>query len=269
MSTPGKSGGQKGKIRAIPPKTSFSCPFALQWSPLPQHDMHFILATLKEKLTSMGLEKKEPKVFRPWKKKQTHQTSSSRSNPVSEERQDPDTKDFPQGGWTDAAARRQLALGINEVTKALERNQLKLVLVCKSVKPKHMTNHLIALSATRGVPACQVPRLSESVAQPLGLKSVLALGFRQNDCRADSNDVFTDTVEAIIPKVPALDVAWLQGEAASVALRPEERKRAGQKRKLEPECEESASSATLQPLKVKRVVPNPAKKRKLRAKKGK
>nr|XP_057939645.1 ribonuclease P protein subunit p38 [Doryrhamphus excisus]XP_057939646.1 ribonuclease P protein subunit p38 [Doryrhamphus excisus] len=277
MSTPGKSGGKKAKVRAIPPKTSFSCPFGLQWSPLPQHDMHFILTTLKEKLTSMGLEKKEPKVFRPWKKKQrkqSDQTSSSRSDPVSEPSQDPDKKDSPKGGWTDLSARRQLAVGINEVTKALERNQLKLVLVCKSVKPKHMTNHLITLSATRGVPACQVPRLSESVAQSLGLKSVLALGFWQNGCRDDGAAIFRDTVEAIIPKVPSLDVAWLQGAAAaaaaaSVALRPQESKRPGQKRKLEPECEEPSSSSTLQPLQVKRVVPNPAKKRRLRVKKDK
>ncbi|XP_061811489.1 ribonuclease P protein subunit p38 [Nerophis lumbriciformis] len=260
MSTPGKSGGKKDKIKAIPPKTSFSCPFTQHWRPLPQQDIHFILATLKEKLTSMGLEKKEPKVFRPWKKKGRGKTPSSRSDPVPEASQDLDTNDSPKGGWTDVVVRRQLAVGINEVTKALERNQLKLVLVCKSVKPKHMTHHLIALSATRGIPACQVPRLSESVAQQLGLKSVLALGFR--------SEGFTDTVEAIIPKVPSIDVAWLQGETASVASQPERSKRASQKRKLDPECEESASSFTLHPLTVKRIVPNPAKKRKLKAKQG-
>ncbi|XP_077431416.1 ribonuclease P protein subunit p38 [Vanacampus margaritifer] len=265
METPAKTVSEKTGKKQIKVKTLFTSPFALSWSPLPQNDMNFILTTLKDKLISMGLEKKEVKVFRPWRKKRDPDPSST----------DTDKEDQPKGGWTDAAARRQLALGINEVTKALEKNQLKLVLVCKSVKPKHMTNHLIPLSASRGVPACQVPRLSVSVAGPLGLKSVLALGFRRSGCQGDSKDeaeAFADTVEAIIPRVPSLDVAWLQGAAPGVELQHnidtevEGGQRAGQKRKLEPESE----AGTLQPLKVKKIVANPAKiKRKQKVKQEK
>ncbi|XP_077382320.1 ribonuclease P protein subunit p38 [Festucalex cinctus] len=264
METPGKSGGKKAGKKHIKVKTLFTSPFVPSWSPLPQTDMNFILTTLKNKLISMGLEKKEEKVFRPWRKKRGLDPSSTDT--------DTNKEDPPKGGWTDVAARRQLALGINEVTKALERNQLKLVLVCRSVKPNHMTNHLIPLSASRGVPACQVPRLSESVARPLGLKSVLALGFRRSGCQGDGKDeAFADTVEAIIPRVPSLDVAWLQGAAPGVELQhnidtkeEEGGQRAGQKRKLELEHEDS----TLQPLKVKKIVSNPAKiKRKRKLKK--
>ncbi|XP_042371469.1 ribonuclease P protein subunit p38-like, partial [Plectropomus leopardus] len=260
----------KKEIRK-PAKTSFTSPFTPRWGPLPQEDMHFILKTLRDKLVSTGLEKKEVKVFRPWRKKKDQKPAAA-PEPAPQASQD-----SPKNGWTDVSARRQLAVGINEVTKALERNELKLLLVCKSVKPKHMTDHLIALSATRGVPACQVPRLSQSVSEPLGLKSVLALGFRQCACKDD--EVFTDTVDAIRPRVPSLDVAWLQGGAPSVTPEgpadveeeeeEEEEKRKGQKRKLESESEEvteSASSCTLQPLKVKRIVANPAKMRKVKAK---
>ncbi|XP_040901040.1 ribonuclease P protein subunit p38 [Toxotes jaculatrix] len=270
MSTPGKPVKKEIK-RQIPAKTSFTSPFTPTWSPLPQEDMHFILKTLKDKLTSMGLEKKEVKVFRPWRKKKDQKPAATTSEPV------PQVQDSPKNGWTDVAARRQLAIGINEVTKALERNELKLVLVCKSVKPKHMTSHLIALSATRGVPACQVPRLSLSVSEPLGLKSVLALGFRR--CASKDEEVFTDTVNAIKPKVPSLDVAWLKGAATSVIpddsadVEEEEEAEAGQKRgrkrKLasEPvEVTQSPSSCTLQPLKVKKIVANPTKKRKTKVK---
>uniref|UniRef100_A0A673ARP5 Ribonuclease P/MRP 38 subunit n=1 Tax=Sphaeramia orbicularis TaxID=375764 RepID=A0A673ARP5_9TELE len=246
-------------------KTSFTSPFTLQWSPLPQEDMLFILKTLKEKLIAMGFEKKEVKVFRQWKKKKGQKPEAA-SEPVVQVSQEPHGQ--VQNGWTDVAARRQLAIGINEVTKALERNELKLLLVCKSVKPKHMTDHLIALSATRGVPACQVPRLSQSISEPLGLKSVLALGFRQ--CPASDNQVFTDTVKAITPRVPSLDVAWLQGDIPGVTLGDSvdmemeeegEGGKRGQKRKLESESDqdpESASSCTLQPLKVKRVYTSPS-----------
>ncbi len=247
--------------KCIPTKTSFTSPFTPKWSPLPQEDMHFILKTLKDKLVSTGLEKKEVKVFRPWRKKKD-QKSAATSDPVP---QDAQVKDSPKNGWTDVAARRQLAIGINEVTKALERNELRLLLVCKSVKPTHITDHLIALSATRGVPACQVPRLSQSVSELLGLKSVLALGFKQCD-----GEAFTDTVNAISARVPSLDVAWLQSAAASVTredpadVKEEVGRKKGQKRKLETECE--SESCTLQPLKVKRVVANPARKRKRKVK---
>ncbi|XP_067457622.1 ribonuclease P protein subunit p38 [Thunnus thynnus] len=268
MATPGKP-SKKDMKRPIQAKTSFTSPFIPQWSPLPQEDMHFILKTLKEKLISTGLEKKEVKVFRPWRKKKDQTPSNATSEPVPEVSQDKQVhKSSLKHGWTDVAARKQLAIGINEVTKALERNELKLVLVCKSVKPKHMTSHLVALSATRGVPACQVPRLSQSVSEPLGLKSVLALGFRQ--CASKDDELFTDTVDAITPRVPSLCVAWLQGAAAGVTpelpvdLEEEDEEMRGKKRKLESESEvtESASSCTLQPLKVKKIVANPAKKRK-------
>ncbi|XP_070768729.1 ribonuclease P protein subunit p38 [Enoplosus armatus] len=271
---PDKKETKKQTKKYIPTKTSFTSPITPKWSPLPQEDMHFILKTLKDKLVSTGLEKKEVKVFRPWRKKRDQKPAAT-SEPVPQVSQHAQVQDSPKNGWTDVAARRQLAIGINEVTKALERNELKLLLVCKSVKPKHMTDHLIALSATRGVPACQVPRLSQSVSEPLGLKSVLALGFRQ--CASKEDEAFTDTVDAITPRVPSLDVAWLQGAAPSVTpedpVDMEEEEEAGemkgQKRKLESESEEvteSASSCTLQPLKVKKVVANPEKKRKIKIK---
>ncbi|XP_028983753.1 ribonuclease P protein subunit p38 [Betta splendens] len=256
MSTPRKP--QPKAKKQIPAKTSFTSPFTPTWSPLHQEDMHFILNTLKEKLLSMGLEKKEVKVFHSWRKKKEQRLTEEPSDPV------PQVLDFPKNGWTNAAARRQLAIGINEVTKALERNNLKLVLVCKSVKPKHMTNHLMTLSATRGVPACQVPRLSESVSKQLGLKSVLALGFRRGASKDE--EVFTDTVVAIEPRVPALDVAWLHGAAAAAdaltqaADKEENKEKRGEKRKLE-EVTESPSSCSLLPLKVKKIVANPLKKR--------
>ncbi|KAJ8004962.1 hypothetical protein DPEC_G00141720 [Dallia pectoralis] len=82
-----------------------------------------------------------------------------------------------------------------------------------------MTNHLIALCQTRGVAACQIPRLSESVAGLLGLKCVLALGFR----RGNEDTVFFDTVEAIVPRVPALQVAWMP-RPADVTVKTDEGK---------------------------------------------
>ncbi|XP_041708091.2 ribonuclease P protein subunit p38-like [Coregonus clupeaformis] len=289
MATPGRV-SKKERKKQIPAKTSLNSPYSLQWSPLQRDDVHFILDTLKSKLSATGLEKKEVKGFRQWGKKRNKKLPTGHDS-VAEPPQiplDTVTPECPvkptEQGWTDVAARRQLAIGINEVTKALERNQLRLVLVCKSVKPPHMTSHLIALCRTRGVAACQVPCLSESVAGLLGLKCVLALGFRQGEGNEDGT--FSDTVEAILPRVPALQVAWIQsppsdtgatvegqveGETAEegqmVVEKGEETR--GQKRKIEdisPDMTESPS-CVLQPLKVKKIIPNPAKIRKPKTKK--
>lgn len=275
MATPVKS-AKKANKKYIPVKTSFNSPFSPSWCPLPQNDMHFILQTLEDKILSTGLVKKEVKVFRPWRKKKA-QLPPLTSEAVPQVNQDPESQDAPRNGWTDVAVRRQLAIGINEVTKGLERNELKLLLVCKSVRPKHMTNHLLALSVSRGVPACQVPRLSQSLSAPLGLKSVLALGFRQSASKEE--EVFAETIEAIKPKVPSLDVTWLRGAALSVKPEGQEEEeegqdtgeRKGQKRKLEAEVvnESSSSSTTLQPLQVKRVIANPSKQSKKKKKKRK
>ena len=197
MATPGKL-SKKGRKKLLQAKTSLSIPYSLSWSPLPQNSMHYILNTLTDKLKAVGLEKKEAKGPRRWKKgDEASQSGSEETGPPEKSSR----------GWTDKAARRQLAVGINEVTKALERNELRLVLVCKSAQPAHMTSHLVALASTRRVPACQVPRLSDSVARPLGLKSILALGFRRGNELED--ELFSDTVDAIIPRVPPHNVAWL------------------------------------------------------------
>ena len=137
-----------------------------------------------------------------------------------------------------------------------------------------MTEHLIALSKSREVPACQVAALSNILSEPLRLKSVLALGFRH--CKIKEEDHFLDLVTDIIPMVPPLHVAWLQDKGVpsgtDEALLDSAKR--GQKRKLEDEREitecdnqtevSEAVSGTLQPLCVKKVIPNPNKKKKIK-----
>uniref|UniRef100_A0AAV2MD03 Ribosomal protein eL8/eL30/eS12/Gadd45 domain-containing protein n=1 Tax=Knipowitschia caucasica TaxID=637954 RepID=A0AAV2MD03_KNICA len=166
MASTQKKPTKKEAKKFIQSKAYFTSPFSTQWRPLPQDDMSFILQTLKDKLESSGFQKKEERGFRPWRKKGIQSDT-------------PKAPSAGENGWTDLSVRRQLAIGINEVTRALERNDLQLLLVCKSVKPQHMTEHLIALSVSREVPACQVPWLSTTLREPMGLKSVLALGFRK------------------------------------------------------------------------------------------
>lgn len=264
--------GKKSKKKPIPVKTSLNSPFNYRWSPLTSDQMHLILNTLKDRISEIGLQKREAKVFRVWGKRRKSKTQEEAKELAPKE---VDVKPTPvqtsEQGWTDISARKQLAIGINEVTKGLERNELSLVLVCNSVKPRHMTQHLIPLSKTRFVPACQVPRLSESLAGLMGLKCLLALGFKREA------PAFTDTIATIVPKVPLLDVTWVptpavkaEGSEVRQDKEVEEGEEArGQKRKLEetPAGTTALDSTGLQPLKVKRIVPNPSKVRKPKKKK--
>ncbi|NXX73465.1 RPP38 protein, partial [Urocolius indicus] len=266
------------KAKKIPVKICLDNPFVFEWKTIDGEDMHFILQTLEERIKSVGLKKIET----PRKKKR----SVAKSQP--EPKCDAASKELPKEeetgpqqkpGWTDISIRRQLAIGINEVTKALEKNELLLVLVCKSAKPAMITSHLIQLSASRGTPAGQVPQLSATVAPLLGLTSALALGFKK------PSDQFAEAIEAIVSRVPAVEVPWFQystearladvstdsseaEEAEELTVAPGE-ELTGQKRKRMGSNQLNLANVTLQPLKIKKLVPNPNKVKKPPRKKKK
>ncbi|KAM8966253.1 ribonuclease P protein subunit p38 [Pelodytes ibericus] len=269
--------GRKSK-KPIVAKTSLKSPYEKTWPTVERDDMQFILKTLLEKFDQVGLKKVEfqnrfKKGAKKNKKRAPEKAAESDAKVESPEvaKKNANKEAMAERpGWTRAEIRKQLAIGINEVTRALEKNELLLVLVCKSVKPDMITKHLIDLSASRDVPACQLPRLSENVASALGLKSVLALGFRKD------SDFLTE-VKAIIPRVPPLIVPWLKSESKTepetVDAAPEgdvesqddesPKPKAGKKRKIKTDTEESPA-VKLQGLKVKKIVANPNKIRKVK-----
>lgn len=275
MATPGKATKKETK-RQIPAKTSLDTPFSDQWRPLPQENTCAIQDALRRHLESTGLQKMETKVFRKFKERKNKKLFPTQEYAAPESHDAHVLQRSVKNGWTDRSARRQLAVGINEVTKALENNELRLVLVCKSAKPDHMTDHLVALSVSREVPACQLRRLSGVVSETLRLKSVLALGVRHSN--PTEKDHFAELVRDVIPLIPPLGVSWLQGPGATGGADEElvESDKRGQKRKLEDELElnqcddtqtkipetnlHEAVSCTLHHLKVKKVIPNPKKK---------
>ncbi|XP_073485791.1 ribonuclease P protein subunit p38 isoform X2 [Aquarana catesbeiana] len=267
----------KGSIRKSKPivvKTSLNNPYHKMWTPVVGEDMQFILKTLTEKFTQVGLKKVEihKKFIKKDKRSKKENPDGTDKNPDLEgERSDRENAEEEpvKSGWTLSDVRKHLAIGINEVTRALEKNEVHLVIVCKSAKPQMITKHITELSASRGVAACQLPRLSENVAPVLGLKSVLALGFKK------TSDMFIEEVGAIIPRVPPLKVSWLTGKPMRTeenavddkgTVNKNENSPTSRKRKS-PKAEEGRN-VQLQSLKVKKIVPNPNKKRKIKVKKN-
>ncbi|XP_065056084.1 uncharacterized protein LOC135684439 [Rhopilema esculentum] len=95
-------------------------------------------------------------------------------------------------------------LGINAVTRALEKGPLLLVLACRSANPSRMTHHLIPLCALRDTPACCVTGLNDALAPIFGIQSVLAVGFK-----VVGQNPLADLVEFICDKAPPLIVPWV------------------------------------------------------------
>lgn len=93
----------------------------------------------------------------------------------------------PDGGYggdhvtsdsANAQKRQLLVVGVNAVTRQLERDNLRAGLVCLSAKPGLLTHHIMMLAATRGCPVLAVPDISSTMASLLGMKSALAIGFK-------------------------------------------------------------------------------------------
>ena len=75
------------------------------------------------------------------------------------------------------AKKMQLVVGINAVTRLLEKGGLVAGLICSS-SPSLLCQHLLPLAASRGVPFAAMSELSETVGQLLGIKRAMCLGLK-------------------------------------------------------------------------------------------
>lgn len=77
-----------------------------------------------------------------------------------------------------AEKRSQFLVGLKEVTKALEKGELRAAVLCLSAKPPLLHQHIQILTATRGVPCIALHGLSDVIAPLLGLRSALIIGLK-------------------------------------------------------------------------------------------
>ncbi|KAJ8310008.1 hypothetical protein KUTeg_011873 [Tegillarca granosa] len=103
--------------------------------------------------------------------------------------------------------RSQLVFGINEVTRHLERDNLRLVLVSGSAKPAVITKHLLELSSTRTCQALCLSDLNKRLSQVLEFRSILAIGFKKNISDFDHLKEFIDFCTSNAPTTT--DVSYL------------------------------------------------------------
>uniref|UniRef100_UPI00358FC9F4 ribonuclease P protein subunit p38 n=1 Tax=Myxine glutinosa TaxID=7769 RepID=UPI00358FC9F4 len=160
-------------------------------------------------------------------------------------------------GWSSRGVRSELAIGTNEVLRALERDALGLVLLCGDARSRVLSRQLLLLCVSRAVPAARLPGLGARTAAALALRSVLALGFRR-DC-----PTFADTVQAISPLLPSPHVPWLSEPRAGGTPNLHASHETG------PSGEPNRPNPGLLPPRVLRSLPNPSKANKKKRKKVK
>jgi len=73
--------------------------------------------------------------------------------------------------------RREVVCGVQNVTRCLERNELRLVIVDRS-SPWQLHQHLAQLSAVRGCPAVALDNMANTLCAVLALTRLCAFGFK-------------------------------------------------------------------------------------------
>ncbi len=86
----------------------------------------------------------------------------------------------------------QLVVGLNAVTRLLEKGKLLTGLLCSS-SPSLLHQHLLPLVVTRNVPFAAVPELSKTVSELLGIKRAMCLGLKVSSFNHYKNIVGLDT----------------------------------------------------------------------------
>ncbi|XP_013400826.1 uncharacterized protein LOC106166727 [Lingula anatina] len=107
------------------------------------------------------------------------------------------------------ATQSSVYIGINRVTKGLERDEVSAVIVDRDV-PVMMTRHLMLLAATRDCPAVCLSGLSSVIGPVVGMKSVAAISFKKSVQGAST--LYDDLVEFVSSHAPVLQVPWLVKE---------------------------------------------------------
>lgn len=102
----------------------------------------------------------------------------------------------------------EIVIGLNAVTRALEKDQLRLVVSTRDLSPSRVIQHLPVLCALRKVPICPISMTSQALAKLMGsseLRTVICFGFK----RTNDASVWDKIVSLVVSKSPSIDVPWV------------------------------------------------------------
>lgn len=102
----------------------------------------------------------------------------------------------------------ELVVGLNQVTRSLEKDELRLVVCTRDLSPSKIIQHLPVLCAMRSVPLCPLNMTSQSIAQlmgPSGIRTAICMGFKKTNTVSKWDEI----VKVVSEKCPLIDVPWV------------------------------------------------------------
>ena len=116
--------------------------------------------------------------------------------------------------------RRTLVAGINQVAKSLERRELRLVLVCRSVQPAILTDHILTLAHRSGARVCALYDFAALLGPLYGISTAAAVGVRKQPAAAAPGAEVSDCAVCVPPPTTPLGItaggASLASRSASI-----------------------------------------------------
>jgi ribosomal protein L7Ae-like RNA K-turn-binding protein len=128
--------------------------------------------------------------------------------------------------------RSELVFGLNQVTRGLEKESLKLVIVSKDIQAQIVIQHLPVLAQLHHTPLCLLDLSSEELGAVFGLRTVIAVGVKVK-CHTVPRSLATDTsnqnkavlstprldelVTKIIKRTPPVQLDWLPNDSVKVS----------------------------------------------------
>lgn len=106
----------------------------------------------------------------------------------------------------------EIVLGLNAVTRALEKDEVRLVVCTRDLTPARALQHLPVLCSFRSVPLCPLSMTSQSFAELMGaseIRTVICMAFKRVE-----NSAFEEAVTTIAAKCPKIDIPWTPSTAS-------------------------------------------------------
>mmetsp|Transcript_34828 Transcript_34828/g.54440 ORF Transcript_34828/g.54440 Transcript_34828/m.54440 type:complete len:310 (+) Transcript_34828:146-1075(+) len=221
-------------------------PYAFSWPLLSKPDRELVIQRVAKLLEPLRKEAEAKRSFARISRLKTHRVKQIQVDEQSgiygaqnrgtqgEERSGSEgTEGAERGNGTESEAgepgaralRGWVCVGLNEVTRALEKGELSAVIVCKDPQPKFLVQHLPPAAALGKALLCAIGETSEGLGRLLGAPSAVAIGFRRNprllnlvehqidaDLTLEEQETehhVTSVVQFLASKTPKLEIPWI------------------------------------------------------------
>lgn len=117
---------------------------------------------------------------------------------------------LPQKPFENIEKPNGFLIGINEITRALERRQVNLAVVCRDATPNILISHLPALCFTAGAKMIVLPGEGSELTNIFGTRRTLAFAIcKHDDMQCVLSEQLHDLTRRLMPLTCTLKFPWL------------------------------------------------------------